>query len=655
MKQRAPYGSWVSPITADALVSRRVKLREPIADCRHVYWLEERPQEGGRTVVVKSLADRSPVDCVPPPYNARTRVHEYGGGAYLPVGDTLYFSNFSDQRLYRSVGGCGPEPITPPSPMRYADYVWDAVRGRLIAVREDHTGAGVPPINTIVALNPEENASGEVLASGNDFYSSPRMNPAGTQLAWLTWNHPNMPWDGTELWLAEWDEAGQLANPRCIAGGTTESITEPQWSPEGVLHFVSDRTGFWNLYGYDPDQGVVPVWRKAAEFGGPAWAFRQSLYVFAWGGIVAAYSEQGTMHLVHLPRGGEARSIPLPYTSMHGLVVEGVNAGPAETESVIMIAASATEAPAIVAIAADGRITRLKASEEEALEPGSMSLAEPIAFPTGQGDTAYGYFYPPASRNFAPMDALERPPLLVFAHGGPTGSASSDFNLAVQYWTSRGFAVVDVNYRGSTGYGRTYRQALLGHWGEYDVEDALSAVEYLVDQGRVDAKRLAIRGGSAGGFTVLAALTFSDTFQAGASYFGISDLQALVEDTHKFESHYTDRLVGPWPEAAAIYRARSPLFHVEQLNTPVILFQGLEDRVVPPNQAEAIVEALVKRGVPVAYLPFEGEGHGFKKEDSIRRAQEAEYAFYARILGFPLPAPVDPPLRIWNLDPPGKA
>lgn len=644
-KKGVPYGAWVSPITADTLVKGRVKLSEPMTDGDEVYWLEGRPQEDGRVALVRKAPQQPPRDVLPAPYNVRTRVHEYGGGSYLPVGDTLYFSNFADQRLYQTTGGQAPEPITAPGLMRYADFVWDANHQQLVAVREDHTEVGLPPVNCLVTVNPDAGTAGTVLVEGNDFYASPRLNPAGTQLAWLTWNHSNMPWDGTELWVADWDPTGRLGHARCIAGSVTESIAEPKWSPGGGLHFLSDRTGFWNLYRYDAELGVVPLWPKAAEFGVPAWRFRQSQYVFAWDGIVAAYNEKGTMHLAHRREDGSTQEILIPYTSFSGLA--GLDGGRGD---VVMGAGSATRAPEIVKVSPGGDVLVLRASAEDDVDARYISRAQPISFPTDQGETAYAYFYPPTNPEFAPVEAEERPPLLVFTHGGPTGASSSDFNLEVQYWTSRGFSVVDVNYRGSSGYGRSYRQALLGHWGQYDVVDTVRAAEHLVQQGVVDGHRLAIRGGSAGGYTVLAALTFFDTFHAGASYFGISNLQALVEDTHKFESHYPDGLIGPWPEAADVYRARSPLFHVDQLNTPVIVFQGLEDTVVPPNQSEVIVQALANRGVPVAYLAFEGEGHGFRKAETIRRAEEAEHEFYARIFGLPLPEPTGTPLHIVNLD-----
>lgn len=642
-KIKAPYGSWPSPITAALLVSRGVGLGEPLTDGEDIYWTEARPAEAGRQVIVRRTPDGAQADVNRAPYNARTRVHEYGGGGYLPADGVVYFSQFDDQRLYQVVPGAEPAPLTEPGAVRYADYVWDRARRRLVGVREDHGTDAPQAVNTLVSIPLDRPGHGRVLVSGNDFYSSPRLSPDGSRLAWLTWNHSNMPWDGTELWVGDLDADGALSGAVRVAGGEDESIVQPTWSPDGVLHFASDRTGWWNLYRWEEANrgsgAVVPLWARDAEFAGPAWGFRGSQFTFAWGGVVAAYTEDGFSHVVRI-RDGRAEPIALPFTWLSGLA-----AGPG---GVVALAASDTVGPRVIQFQADGRYQTLKRSTDWDLDRGYLSQPEPITYPTGRGAVAHAYYYPPVNEAYQGLDG-EKPPLLVFTHGGPTGASFPVLQPGLQYWTSRGFAVVDVNYRGSTGYGRAYRNALRGQWGVYDVEDTAAAAQHLARLGRVDPARLAIRGGSAGGYTTLAATTFTRVFHAGASHFGVSDCGALARETHKFESHYLDRLIGRWPEEEAVYRQRSPLYHLDQATTPLIFFQGLDDKVVPPNQAEMMVEALRRKGVPVAYLEFPGEGHGFRRSENIRRAQEAEYAFYGRLFHFPLADEVEP-LTIWNLD-----
>jgi dipeptidyl aminopeptidase/acylaminoacyl peptidase len=636
-KIQAPYGSWPSPITTDLLVQRGVGLDNPLVDGADIYWLEGRPSEGGRQVIVRRTTDGATVDVIAPPHNARTRVHEYGGGGYLPVDGTVYFSQFDDQRLYRVVPGGAPEPLTEPGPYRYADYVLDRERRRLIAVREDH-GTGAPqPVNAVVTIPLENPGHGEILTAGNDFYASPRLSPDGRRLAWLTWNHPNMPWDGTELWVAEIGADGHLAHAVQVAGHEDESIVQPTWAPDGRLYFASDRTGWWNLYWWDAgrqgEDAAVPIWPQEAEFAGTTWGFRASFFTFAFGGVVAVYNRDG-YDRVALIRPDGVLPIPLPFTA-----VAQVTTSP---EGVVALAGSPTESPAVIVFQSDGTYRTLRRSVAAELDPGYLSRPEALTFPTTDGDVAHAFYYPPTNPDYEGRPG-EKPPLLVFTHGGPTGATRPTLQLSLQYWTSRGFAVVDVNYRGSTGYGRAYRNRLRGKWGVYDVDDVVHAARHLVERGLADPERLAIRGGSAGGYTTLAATTFTTVFKAGASHFGVSDCGALARETHKFESHYLDRLIGRWPEDEAVYRARSPLYHLDQAETPLILFQGLEDKVVPPNQAEMMVEALRKKGVPVAYLAFPGEGHGFRRAENITRAHEAEYAFYARLFGFRTAEPIDPP------------
>ncbi len=640
----APYGSWKSPITSDLIVAETIRLGQIALDGQDVYWVESRPTEGGRYVIVRRTSDGRMTDVTPLPFNARTRVHEYGGGAFV-VADgqavAVYFSDFADQRLYRQDAGAEPRPITPEASLRYADGVIVPRRGRMICIREDHTNSEREAVNAIVSLDLEGGDSGQVLVSGNDFYSSPRLSPDGSRLAWLTWNHPNMPWNGTELWVGELRADGSLGQAERVAGGEEESIFQPEWSPDGVLHFVSDRTGWWNLYRWRDGQ-VEPLVEMEAEFGLPQWIFGMSIYAFESARrIICAYTQQGTWRLASLDTTtGKLEPIETPYTE-----IEYVRAAPGRA---VFLAGSPTEPLSIIQLdLATRRLEVLRRSGEIAIDPEYLSIPQEIEFPTENGLTAHAFFYAPKNRDYVAPSG-ERPPLLVIIHGGPTGATSSTLSLGIQYWTSRGMAVLDVNYGGSTGYGRAYRQRLEGQWGVVDVDDCVNGARYLVERDEVDENRLAIRGGSAGGYTTLSALTFRDIFKAGASYYGISDLEALAKDTHKFESRYLDRLVGPYPERRDLYKERSPIHFTHRLSCPMILFQGLEDKVVPPNQAETMFEAVRAKGLPVAYLPFEGEQHGFRRAENIKRALDAELYFYSKVFGFELADPVEP-VSIENL------
>jgi dipeptidyl aminopeptidase/acylaminoacyl peptidase len=638
----APYGSWKSPISAAAIASGTVGLGHVALDARDIYWVEMRPAEGGRQVVVRRTPDGRTADVTPPPLSARTRVHEYGGGAYAVSRGVVFFSNFADQRLYRQDPGAAPRPITPAARLRYADAVVDEGRGRLVCVREDHTVAGREAVNTIVSVSVHgDPAGGRVLVSGNDFYAAPRLSPDGARLAWLTWNHPNMPWDGTELWVGEVAPDGSLRRRERVAGGPSESIVQPEWSPAGVLHFASDRTGWWNLYRWR-DERTEPLCEMEAEFGGPQWQFGMSTYaVESPGRLLCAYKVRGTWRLGRLETGTRTlRPVEIPYTHVWSL---RWGAGRA-----VFAAGSPVEPPSIVLLDPDTeRCDVLRRSSDLAIDPGYLSRPQEIEFPTAGGQVAYAFFYPPRNRDFAGPPGA-RPPLIVRSHGGPTSAASSTLNMDVQYWTSRGFALVDVDYGGSTGYGRAYRERLYGQWGVVDVDDCCHAARYLVERGLVDGDRLIIHGGSAGGYTTLCALAFRDVFKAGASYFGISDLEVFRRDTHKFESRYDQHLIGPYPERRDLYRERSPIHFVDRISCPLILFQGMEDRVVPPNQAEMMFEAVRRKGIPVAYLAYEGEQHGFRRAENIARTLEAELYFYSRVFGFPLADPVEP-VRIENL------
>ncbi len=641
-QQIAPYGAWRSPISADLIVAGTSRLMEVWLDGTDSYWIERRPQEAGRNALVRRTANGRVEDIVAVPFNVRTRVHEYGGGNFTVHQGTVYFANFADQRVYRVVPGGAPEPITPAGVMRYADFRVDARRNRLLCVREEHASDGAV-VNTLVSLDADGDSAdgGQVLVSGNDFYASPRLSPDGTQLAWLTWNHPDMPWDATELWIAQVHEDGSLLQAHIVVGGEGESIVQPEWSPNGELHFISDRTGWWNLYRLrdDTSQALYPM---EAEFARPQWVFNLSTYAFAAPGVLyCTYTQHGRWHLASLDTtSGQFTPIETPYSE-----IADVRATP---DGVHFIG-GAPDVPTAVARLdpATGQMNALNESGETNLAPAYLSVPEAIEYPTSDDLTAYALFYPPRNPDFA-APSTERPPLVVMSHGGPTSAATTEMQLSIQFWTSRGFAVLDVNYGGGTGYGRPYRQRLNGQWGVVDVDDCINGARYLVERGSVDPERLAIQGGSAGGYTTLSALTFRDVFKAGASHYGLSDLEAIARDTHKFEARYLDRLLGPYPERQDLYYARSPIHFVDQLSSPVIFFQGLDDRVVPPNQAEEMVAALRAKHLPVAYLAFAGEGHGFRKSENIKRSLEAELYFYGRVFGFK-PADEIEPVKIENL------
>ncbi len=639
-KHTAPYGSWRSPITSAAIVSEGVALGMIQLDGTDIYWVEARPSEAGRQVIVCATSTGDITDVTPPPFSARTRVHEYGGGAFVVARGTVFFSNDADQRIYRQQRGAQPRPITPPGPMRYADAVFDKARARLICVREEYS-AHAEPENSIVGVDLAGAAEVRVLTAGNDFYSSPRLSRNGHHLAWLDWSHPNMPWDETRLWVAPLQGDGRLGHAQCVAGGACESVFQPEWSPDGTLYFVSDRHGWWNLYRWR-DGRVEPVVEMDAEFGLPQWAFGMSTYAFESARrIVCSFNRRGSSRLAVIDTEKcTLKRIAVPYTDVYGLRAAPGNA--------VFVAGSPTVLAAIVRLdLGDGRIDVLRRSSNFTVDTGYLSPAREVSFPTQHGRTAHAFFYPPHNRDYAPPQGT-RAPAIVTCHGGPTGTATSTLNLKTQFWTSRGFGVLGVNYGGSTGYGRAYRERLNGQWGIVDVEDCVNAARHLIAQGQVDAKRIAIAGGSAGGYTVLCALTFHDLFKAGVSYYGVSDLESLAKETHKFESHYLDRLVGPYPEQSEIYRARSPVHFADRLSCPMIFFQGLQDRVVPPSQTEQMVSALRSKGVPVAYIAFADEQHGFRRAESIKAALDAELYFYSRVFGFELSEPVEP-IAIENL------
>ena len=641
----APFGSWRSPIKAADIAAGATPVSTPDIVDGAIYWLEGKPLEGGRVVLVRLGMGGSREELTPNQYYVRTRVHEYGGGAYVIHGSTAYFSNFRDQRLYRQDAGSEPKPVTSepsiPAGERFADAVVTSDGRLLVAVHESHATEGREAVNDLVVIPTDGTAAPRSIAGGHDFYSSPRISPDGRQLAWLTWDHPRMPWDGTELWVADFASDGTLSNQVRVAGGAEESIFQPEWSPGGALHFVSDRSGWWNLYQLSGDnpESLAPM---EAEFGSPQWVFGMSTYAFlADGRIAAVMSRDGVDHLVFIRPGQPLVMTDLPYTA-YGRIRS-------EANTLVFTAASPSEATALIRLdAATGNHEVLRKSLEHPPDPAYVARPRSIDYPTEDGKaTAHAIYYPPTNPDFVGTSS-ERPPLMVESHGGPTSMTHAQFNLEIQYWTSRGFGVVDVNYGGSSGYGRAYRERLKTRWGIVDTDDCINAARYLASQGQVDPRQFAIRGGSAGGYTTLCALVFHDDFAAGASYFGVADCEALAKDTHKFESRYLDALIGPYPEARDVYYQRSPIHFVDRLSCPVILFQGLEDRVVPPSQAEMMVEALRAKKLPVAYLAFEGEQHGFRKAETIQRTLEAELYFYSRVFGFPLAEEIQP-VQIDNL------
>jgi dipeptidyl aminopeptidase/acylaminoacyl peptidase len=638
----APYGSWASPITSDVIVASSIGLGEILVDGRDVYWIESRPQEQGRTVVVRLSHDSQPADVTlampangQSAFNVRSRVHEYGGGAYLVDDGIVYFCNDADQRLYRQERGAAPVPITEaaakPRGLRYADGVMDRTCKRMVWVCEDHTTGATQPVNTLVDISADGARPPHVLVSGNDFYAAPRLSPGSARLAWLEWRHPNMPWDSTELWVGRFAPDGTIADRRKVAGGDAESVLQPEWSPDGVLYFVSDRSGWWNIYRIVGDllggesEAVYPL---EAEFGSAQWGFRPSRYAFASAKrLMFSYSRNGSASLA---------AVDLDTLSVTPIATEFTEIASlrADADNVYFVGASPRHFPAIVRLTpASGQATVLKASSTQDVRAyqGYLSTAQPIEFPTENGLTAFALFHPPANRDFrAPADEL--PPLIVRSHGGPTSAFSSALDWSVQYWTSRGFAVLNVNYGGSTGYGRAYRERLRGKWGIVDVDDCVNSARYLAASGQVDGKRMAIRGGSAGGYTTLCALTFHNVFKTGASYYGVSDLEALAKDTHKFESRYLDGMIGPYPARRDLYIERSPIHFADRLSVPIAFFQGAEDPIVPPNQAEAMVDALKAKSLPFQYLLFDGEQHGFRRAQTIKRTLDAELYFYSIFL-----------------------
>ncbi|MGF1477479.1 MAG: prolyl oligopeptidase family serine peptidase [Geminicoccaceae bacterium] len=616
-----PYGSWPSPFDAAAVTAGQKAVGEPRVSDGDIFWIETRPGEGGRQVLIRHREHLS-VEVGPNGFNTRTRVHEYGGGAYAVTRGLIVAANFADQRLYRL--GAQPAPLTPESDgrLRFADMAIPSHRRWLIAIREDHTKGGEPR-NTIVRLSLlGDEDQGQPLFDKADFVASPRLSPDGRRLAWVSWNHPDMPWDASRLWTAQIDEDGRLRDTLCLNPDSREAVLQPVFGPDGRLYAMTDRSGYWNLTRWPEAEPVIAIDHDCAP---PPWQLGQAS--FAWltsERLAYTVAEDGLWRLETVSAGGTVTRLAENETEISHLQ--------ADNGSIVCRVASPERAARIVRIDGEtGEVQPLSSVDGALLLEDHLSKPQPIWFDS-EGRRTHAFFYPPSNGSYRGPPG-EKPPLIVKSHGGPTGAARTDLNLKTQFWTSRGFAMVDVNYGGSTGFGRAYRERLNGRWGEVDVADCLAAARHLAERELADPERMAITGGSAGGFTTLSALVFHDLFKAGANHFGVADLTALAADTHKFESRYLDTLVGPYPQAKALYEARSPINAADRLSCPVIFFQGLEDKIVPPNQAERMVEVLRAKGLPVAYFAFPGEQHGFRQAETIQTVLMAELAFYCRVFG----------------------
>ncbi len=639
-----PYGAWPSPISAADTTrgSRQIGVASAVGT--ELWWLESRPAEGGRNVVVRGGDGTSePAELLPAPWNIRSRVHEYGGTAWLGVavedGNALVFVNFADQRVWRlDPGSTEPVPLSPepaePAALRYADPLLSPDGHEVLWVREAHQDGTVSrhivaiPLDGSAAADP---ARVREVVGGSDFLASPQISPDASRLAWIAWDHPRMPWDGTELRVATLDPAGRATDVRTLLGGPTESVVHPRWADDRTIYVISDRSGWWNLYAVGAAGGDPrALHQRAEEFAEPMWTLGSGSYVILDDQRIAVIHGTETRRLGLLdPATGILNDLDLDYTDFGGINAAG--------HRLFTTAASPTESRALIAVDLGSRtVTVLRRSVDSVPAPGYLSVPESIVVTGEQGRDVHAHVYPPANADVS-VPAGELPPYVALVHGGPTSQSTATLSVNIAYFTSRGIGVIDVNYGGSTGYGREYRERLRGQWGVVDVEDTVTAARALVDRGLADPARLAIRGGSAGGWTVLAALTRTDVFGAGASYFGVAELLEFVADTHDFESRYLDGLVGPLPESHDLYVERAPLSHVDGVNCPVLLLQGAEDKIVPPAQSEMFRDALARKGIPHAYLLFEGEQHGFRRAENQIRSLEAELSFYGQVFGFTPP------------------
>lgn len=632
-----PYGAWPSRISTDLITGGSIRLSSPAADQGVIYWIEGRPEENGRSVLVCRGQDGTTTELTPDPFNVRSRVHEYGGAPFVAAAGRCWFINFKDQHIYETTAD-GPKDLVGHPDLRFADFELDDRRGRLVAVCEEHREQGEPG-NSLVAVDLDTGQL-KTLASGRDFYSNPRISPDGKRMAWLCWSHPNMPWDRSELWAGEFNAQGELENCQRLAGSTGESIFQPLWAGDGRLFFVSDADDWWNLYCRD-EQGCRQITREKAEMGLPQWVFGMSTYGLVDAGTAVA-SFKGPGHNTAMTidlTSGETRKLDLPCTAIEHLAVEDGR--------ILILGGSPARPNALYCCEPDGgSLETLKQSVAREIDKKWISQPRYLEFPTSDGQQSRGYYYPPRNPLAQGPDG-ELPPLIIVCHGGPTAGTSTAMDLRIQFWTSRGFAVFDVDYRGSTGYGRPYRRALYGKWGIADVEDCVHGSRFLCEKGLADPQRLLIRGSSAGGYLVLCAAAFHKQFSAGASYYGIGELQSLLEHTHKFESRYDHTLLGG-DDVNEIIAQRSPARHAKDICMPLILFQGLNDKVVPPEQSENMYRILLEQGLPVAYLAFEGEGHGFRNAQTIATSLQSELAFYGRILGIAVAGEL-PAVAIQNL------
>lgn len=644
----APYGTWPSPLTARRIAAGALRLEQIAVDGGDLYWLESRPGEGGRGVLLRRRGGT--VETVTPEgWSVRSRVHEYGGGSFLVHAGTVYFTREGDQRLYRQAPGEAPAPLTPepeiPGGVRFADGVATPDGRWIVCVRERHDADGTVT-NDLAAVATDGSGKVRPLTGGRDFYAFPRLDPDGGRLAFTCWDHPDMPWTGTELWLGNLGEGPELADPRHEAGGPGESIFQPAFDPNGDLHFISDRTGWWNLYRRDP-AGTAALAPVARDMGAAQWGLGLSTYAFLPDGAIAClYYADGLQRLGRIPpEGGGLEAMDRPWTAF--VPAQLVRCG----EGLAYISGGPVDPPSVRTFdPAKGVEETVRESADLPLEAEGISLPEPMAFDSG-GEESYALFYPPCHPEIS-APPTELPPLITVVHGGPTAITECQLKPAVQFWTSRGFAVVEVNYAGSTGFGRAYRERLREAWGLADVADCCAAARHLFREGKADPERAAIRGGSAGGLTVLGSLATRDgPYSAGATYYGVVDLETLRAATHKYESRYLDWLIGPWPETRQRYRDRSPVNWIEQVQGPILILQGGKDRVVPPDQAHALRGALESAGKPYAYLEFPEERHGFRKAETLRRALEAELDFYSRVFGFE-PADSPEPVEIRAPDSP---
>jgi dipeptidyl aminopeptidase/acylaminoacyl peptidase len=643
-KKISPYGSWDSPITADLIAEGGLRLGEVRVDGSDIYWLEGRPEEAGRHVIVRQSPDGSTTDVNPTRFNARSAVHESGGASFAVRDGITCFTNWDDQRIYSVGKGSVPVAITDEPDIeqgdRYADLVLSNDSNWVLCVRERHFEDREAD-NELVVVKTDGSGDVRVLATGRDFYSSLRQNHSGDRVCWLSWDHPDMPWDGCELWEAEFDSAsGSISKEKMVAGGKFTSIVQPEWAPEGSLVFITDESGWWNLAKLE-DSTVSPVLSEESDHGGPAWQFGFKTYAFTSGStgdtrIILKDSDNGNGRFRQIGLDGKIRSeASVPHTSIADVTVLGGN-------DVVYVGSSPSSAAEVVrASLVDGITETLKTSSDLDLDPSYLSVPAEITFPTTEDGEAHAFYYSPTNPSFE-SDGSEKPPLLVISHGGPTSATSSSMNLSTQFWTSRGFAVVDVNYRGSVGHGRAFRDALKGKWGVYDTDDCIAAADYLVSKGLVDTDRVAIKGSSAGGYTTINALTFHDRFAVGATYYGIADLSVFIDDTHKYESRYLDGLIGPYPEASQLYHDRSAINFTDQLSCPMLILQGFEDKIVPPSQAQMMADALRKKGIPFSLMMFDGEQHGFRLSKTIIASLEGELYFYGRVLGFTPSGDLDP-------------